>query len=498
MAQEKKIKVDVSKIRNAIETGIPLTVTTYTLPHEMEDYITDILKVFLAELDQSQMADGLSYCLKELVNNAKKANTKRVYFEEKKLDINNLTDYNTGMQNFKEDTITNIKYYLEQQRKKGLYIKVSLQTRNNRIKVEVRNKAELTVFEYKRIHDKITRAQQYTSVEDGIAQLLDDSEGAGLGLVIMILVLRKIGLTDENYQVLSENGETITRMILPFSGKMQQDISDISAEFVKLIKGLPEFPENITEINRVINDPNSQMSDIATKISNDVSLTAELLKMVNSAAFALSAPCRSIGEAVKLAGLRGIRNLLFSIGSMKTLMVNSDGEKKELWNHAYRVAFYSYNLARNFLRSDKTCLEDSYVCGLLHDMGKIIFETAHPDILARIDSLCDERKVSRGLFERMFAGVNHGEIGALIAQKWNFPQVIVNVIRYHHDPLSAPKDSSKVTLLVYFADLLAHYGEGRVEYDQFEPEALKLFGISNEEGLKVLSEKMDSAFRKEH
>ena len=370
MAQEKKIKVDVSKIRNAIETGIPLTVTTYTLPHEMEDYITDILKVFLTELDQNQMVEGLSYCLKELVNNAKKANTKRVYFEDKKLNLTDPSDYEEGMKNFKQDTLTNIKYYLEQQRKKGLYIKVSLQTRNNKIKVEVRNKAELTVFEYKRIHDKITRAQQYNSVEEGIAQLLDDSEGAGLGLVIMILVLRKIGLTDENYQVVSENGETITRMILPFSGKMQQDISDISAEFVKLIKGLPEFPENITEINRVINDPNSQMSDIATKISNDVSLTAELLKMVNSAAFALSSPCRSIGEAVKLAGLRGIRNLLFSIGSMKTLMVNSDDDKKELWNHAYRVAFYSYNLARNFLRSDKSCVEDAYVCGLLHDIGR--------------------------------------------------------------------------------------------------------------------------------
>ena len=497
MAQEKKIKVDVSKIRNAIETGIPLTVTTYTLPHEMEDYITDILKVFLTELDQNQMVEGLSYCLKELVNNAKKANTKRVYFEDKKLNLTDPSDYEKGMKNFKQDTLTNIKYYLEQQRKKGLYIKVSLQTRNNKIKVEVRNKAELTVFEYKRIHDKITRAQQYNSVEEGIAQLLDDSEGAGLGLVIMILVLRKIGLTDENYQVLSENGETITRMILPFSGKMQQGISDISAEFVKLIKGLPEFPENITEINRVINDPNSQMSDIATKISNDVSLTAELLKMVNSAAFALSSPCRSIGEAVKLAGLRGIRNLLFSIGSMKTLMVNSDDDKKELWNHAYRVAFYSYNLARNFLRSDKSCVEDAYVCGLLHDMGKIIFETAHKDILDKIDALCKERNVSKGLFERMFAGVNHGEIGALIAQKWNFPQVIVNVIRYHHDPLAAPEDSKKIALLVYFSDLLAHYGEGRVEYDQFELEALKLFGISNEEGLKVLSEKMDTAFRKE-
>ena len=340
MAQEKRIKVDVEKVRKAIESGIPLTVTTYTLPHEIEEYACDILKTFLTELDQAQMADSLIYCLKELANNGKKANTKRVYFEEKGLDINDKADYELGMKNFKMDTMSNINYYLNQQKDKGLYIKISMQTRNNKIKVEVRNRVELTNFEYKRIHDKITRAQMYNSVEEGIASLLDDSEGAGLGLVIMILVLKKIGVTEENYQVISENGETITRMILPFSGKSTSDITDISSEFVKLIDGLPEFPENITEINRIINDPNSQMSDIALKISNDVSLTTELLKLVNSAAFSLSTPCHSIGDAVKLVGLRGIKNLLYSIGSMKALTEDSNEEIKALWTHAYRIATF--------------------------------------------------------------------------------------------------------------------------------------------------------------
>ena len=497
MAQEKRIKVDVEKVRKAIESGIPLTVTTYTLPHEIEEYACDILKTFLTELDQAQMADSLIYCLKELANNGKKANTKRVYFEEKGLDINDKADYELGMKNFKMDTMSNINYYLNLQKDKGLYIKISMQTRNNKIKVEVRNRVELTNFEYKRIHDKITRAQMYNSVEEGIASLLDDSEGAGLGLVIMILVLKKIGVTEENYQVISENGETITRMILPFSGKSTSDIKDISSEFVKLIDGLPEFPENITEINRIINDPNSQMSDIALKISNDVSLTTELLKLVNSAAFSLSTPCHSIGDAVKLVGLRGIKNLLYSIGSMKALTEDSNEEIKALWTHAYRIAFYSYNLARNFLRTDKKCVDDSYVCGLLHDMGKIIFETAHPEVLDKISAMCEERGVSKNLFERMFAGVNHGDVGSLIAKKWNFPEVIINAIRYHHDPLSAPEEFRKITTLIYFADMLSHYSEGNFDYSLIEPSALKMFGITSEEALKVLADKLDNSFKKE-
>lgn len=285
-------------------------------------------------------------------------------------------------------------------------------------------------------------------------------------------------------------------MIIPFSEESAKDFSELSDEFINLIKGLPEFPENITEVNRLINDPDSQMSDIAQKISNDVSLTAELLKLVNSASFGLASQCTSIGEAVKLAGLRGIRNLLFSIGSMQALTSDTDENIRALWDHSYRVAFYAYNLARNFCRApnERNLVEDSYVCGLLHDMGKIIFETAHEDILQKITVMAKERGVSAGLFERMVAGVNHGEVGARIAEKWNFPQVIADVIRYHHDPVEAPEAVRKLVYVVNFSDLLAHYGEGVVDFGQFSQETLKMFGIQSEADIVALSTRLSKSF----
>ncbi|WP_242457250.1 hypothetical protein [Treponema zioleckii] len=69
----------------AIRAGIPLSITTYTLPHEMEMYMEDVLTAFLQEMEQPQMIEYLKYCLNELITNAKKANTKRIYFKEKKL-----------------------------------------------------------------------------------------------------------------------------------------------------------------------------------------------------------------------------------------------------------------------------------------------------------------------------------------------------------------------------------------------------------------------------
>ena len=214
MAQSKNVKLDLSKVKMAIRAGIPLSITTYTLPHEMELYMDSVLAAFLEELNQHQMIEYLTYCLNELVTNSKKANTKRIYFKEKKLNILDKDEYERGMKSFKEETLNNIKYYLKLQKEAGLYVKLILQTRNNKIKIEVRNNVELTVEEYKRMHDKLSRAQQYTSVDQALAQVLDETEGAGLGLIIMILMLEKIGLSEENFQILCENGETITRIIL--------------------------------------------------------------------------------------------------------------------------------------------------------------------------------------------------------------------------------------------------------------------------------------------
>ncbi|MCK9169675.1 MAG: HDOD domain-containing protein [Treponema sp.] len=491
-----KMPVDLDKIRMAIRSGIPLSITTYTLPHEMEIYMSDVLTAFLTELNQQQMIQYLNYCLNELITNAKKANTKRIYFKEKELDITNESEYNTGMKTFKEDMLNNINYYMQLQKKAGLYVKLMLQMRNNKIKIEVRNNSALTVFEYKRIHDKLARAQQYTSIEEALTQILDETEGAGLGLVIMILMLEKIGLTDENFQTLCENGETITRIILPLSDEMQKEMDIVSAEFIKTIDSLPQFPENITRLSRLLSDPDSKMSDIAMQISNDVTLTGELLKLVNSAAFALANPCSSIADAVKLVGLRGIKNLLYSIGSVTTF-TNVSGSKEELWTHSYRVAFYSYNMARNFCTSERSVIDDAYICGLLHDMGKIIFETAHPDLLAKIIQICKGKGVSQEVFEKLISGVNHGAIGAKIAERWNFPDVITNVIHYHHEPENAPKDVRRLTSLVYLSDLMAHYQQEEVDFYQIDTEVLRMFKISTEDQFKKISDRLKNAFDKE-
>ena len=490
---KKNVNIDSEKIKTAIRTGIPISIKTYTLPHDMEVYMGEILSLFLTELNQPHMIQYLTYSLNELVVNAKKANTKRIYFQEKNLDIFNLDDYNIGMKTFKNDTLNNIKYYLQKQKDAGLYVKLILQIQNNTIKIEVKNNSKITPFELERINQKLAQAKQFDSIQDALTTVLDDSEGAGLGLVILILMLEKIGMTKDNFQTITNETETITRISLPLSEEIQNEINTISEEFSNAIQDLPQFPQNIEKLNKLLDSDDSKISEIANQISNDVALTGELLKTVNSAAFALQTPCSSISDAVKMMGTRGIKNMLYSIGSLNIFAAQTK-KNEDLWKHSYQVAFYSYNLAKNLCKNNSLVIEDSFVCGLLHDMGKVIFETNCPEYIDNVKKICKDKITSLDLFEKIISGVNHGEIGAKIAEKWNFPESIINVIRFHHSPGNAPEAAKTLTTIIYIADLMVHYHNSDIQYSQIDKNILKQFNITCESQFQQIAEKLKNVF----
>jgi putative nucleotidyltransferase with HDIG domain len=495
MPAAQELVVDESKIKKAVQSGIPLTITTFTLPHEIENYVEEVVAVFLREVSQENLKDYVVYCIQELAVNAKKANTKRVYFTERGLDINNPDDYKEGMLNFKENTLQNIAHYLQMQKEKGLYIKLVLQIKKNIIHIEVRNNSAITKIEQIRIHDKLARSRQYNNLEDALSQVLDDSEGAGLGLVILVLMLKKIGLTEDCFDIVGTEKETVARIVIPLDHAMVENLSFLSQTIVDGVHSLPQFPENILLVQKLIADPKSDMVGIARQISMDPALTADMLKIVNSAQYMLAKKVDNISEAVKLVGIRGIKNLLYSYGTQK-LLGDDTSEKKQLWEHSYKTAFYAYNLIKNFKR-DHNLLDDAYVGGILHDMGKIIFSSVHPDLLNKIREFCTEKNMPASTFEDLSAGMNHSEIGALIAEKWNFPEGLVAAIRYHHDPAQAPDEHRALIQTVYLANMFCVYESGEVNFDQFDQSVLDDFGLASKKQIDTLLERFSQGFKKE-
>jgi putative nucleotidyltransferase with HDIG domain len=493
MAAAQALVVDEAKIKKAIQSGIPLTITTFTLPHEVEIYIEQLLTIFLKQVDKEKLKDYVVYCVQELAVNAKKANTKRVYFLEKGFDLSNPDDYKIGMENFKEETLSNIAHYLQLQKEKGLYIKLMLQIKKNLIHVEVRNNVAVTKTELIRIHDKLARSRKYDTLEDALAQVLDSSEGAGLGLVILVLMLKKMGLDEDCFDILATDKETIARLIIPLEKTKVENLSILSSAIVDNVNSLPQFPENIIEVQQLISDPNSEMTAIARHISMDPSMTADLLKIVNSAQYMQIKKVDSIAEAVKMVGIRGIKNLLYSYGTQK-ILGDDTVEKKTLWDHSYRTAFYAFNIVKNF-RKDRNLLDDAYVGGILHDMGKIIFSNVHPTLLKNIKDFCTEKNLPSSTFEDLSAGMNHAEIGALIAEKWNFPEGLIAAIRYHHDPESAREEFKELTQVVYLANMFCEYERETITYDQFDPAVLENFGINSKKAVDTLLERFAAGFK---
>ena len=487
-------KADEEKVLKAARSSIPLTVKSYTLPRETEEYLEQILFLFLREMGQEQLKDALSYCLREIAVNAKKANTKRVYFQERGLDLLDDDDYQEGMQQFKQDTLENISHYLQRQKEEGLYVKVVFHARGRVLHLYVINNTMITKKEQIRVYDRIARSRAFNSLEEALTTVLDDSEGAGLGIVILVLMLKKIGLDEDAFDIDARDGETVARVSIPMSQVRLESLDMISQRIVSEIEALPRFPENIVALQKMIEDPNSEIAEIARQVSTDPSLTADLLKLVNSAQFMLPKKVDNIVEAVKMVGMRGLRNLLFFHGTQK-ILGNETAETKRLWEHSYRTAFYAYQLARSVTRK-KEILDDVYVGGILHDMGKIIFSSVHPELIEKIHGFCREKGIQEEIFEDLAAGLNHSEIGAMIAEKWNFPDALVAAIKYHHTPTTATMEFRDVVFTVYLANGLTHYGEKTLGIDQLEPAVLKYFNIGSEAQLGQIEQKLDSMFGK--
>lgn len=483
----------VEKIKQSVRMSVPLAVTTYKLPRETEEQIDQILLAYLDELGQSDLKDYLSYIVKELAVNAKKANTKRVYFNEKKLNIKEPEEYKKGMLSFREETLNNFEYWLELQKRNGLYIKFLFHPKGRNFQVAVQNNVEITSKEQMRVYDRIARSRAFETLEEAFAEVLDDSEGAGLGIVILVLMLRKMGLDEDAYEIECEEGITTASITIPINEVKLKHTDLLIKQIVDTIERLPQFPDNIVAVQRMLNDPKSEINDIARKISADPALTADLLKTVNSAQFMLPNRLNNIVDAVKMLGLRGIKNILFNYGTEKILDLPAH---PELWEHSRRVAFYSFTLARQITKS-KDVIDDAYVGGILHDMGKIVFSAVHPDLLKHIRSFSAERDIAPGIFEALSAGYNHAEIGARIAEKWNFSEPLIETIRYHHEPAACSPEHRSIVYCVYLANAACGYADGEKSFDILDHSILSKFRIKTEDAFKQVLNRLDKDYQAE-
>ena len=483
-----QLAIDADKIKNAVRLQLPLEITSYTLPRNIEIYIRKILDMFLKECRQEHMFEYLNFCLNELLTNSKKANTKRVYFAEKNLDINNEEDYEKGMQSFKEDTLTNINHYLELQKKAGLYIKLSFQIKGEQIKMEIKNNAKITSFELARINNKIASVQQYKSMEDVFANVLDQSEGAGLGIIIIILMLQKIGLSKENYQVITNDEETITRIVLPCNQNVFAGNEILTYEFVKMQETIPVLKKQYEIVEKIISESPINRDELFEVIRLDTSLAVLLLQYKikeNPDEIDLEKVLKSYSDEE----LKEV----FSLDNKIINLVEESDVTRYLYNHAKDVAFYAYNITKNFPELNPNLpIEKIYTLGLINPIGAILLDNVSKEQVDYINELSNEFEDTDKILDLFYSGNSNAYISMIYAKKLGFSDLYAALMGNWNNAGYIPEGMESVGQIIYFAEFLKFYEEKVIEFYQIDKKILKVFGITTEEQLNCIINKLKS------
>ena len=243
-------------------------------------------------------------------------------------------------------------------------------------------------------------------------------------------------------------------------------------------------------------DPNSSVNELNEVICQDQSLTAEVLRLSNSAFYGYSRRIATVKDAIGILGFNAIRNIVLTAHTYKILKREVKGYQiasGDIWRHSMACALAARTIAKRvgYPESDR-----AFIAGLLHDIGKVILSVyvaeAYDEIIRRVQ---DEQQPFSEV-EKEVLGFTHASVGARVADKWSLPADHVEAIACHHTPLDA-REAPQLAAIVHVADAVCMTmgiglgGDGL--YYPFDEQALSLIGMDEKDVEAVISELAEQA-----
>jgi putative nucleotidyltransferase with HDIG domain len=254
-------------------------------------------------------------------------------------------------------------------------------------------------------------------------------------------------------------------------GRMDEIISDV--------RSFPSMSGLAVKVLKLIDDPDSTASKIEELLRYDPGITANILKLTNSAYFGLSTRIGSVRQAIVLLGWKRLGKLVVTSCVNAILdkpVPGYDLPSGELWRHSIAVSVTAELLAKEL---GITADDEIFTAALLHDLGKLVLGNYVKEDLQAIETAAGEG-IPFQIAERQVLGTDHAEVGARLLESWSFPELLVNSVRWHHDP-DGSKEPSTIIDLVHVANVLClmiGIGVGRegLRYEP-SPAATKRLGI---------------------
>jgi HD-like signal output (HDOD) protein len=235
-------------------------------------------------------------------------------------------------------------------------------------------------------------------------------------------------------------------------------LSDKSIKsIISQIESLPSLPSIYTEIVTEVQSDDPAIKKVGEIISKDLSMTAKILQMVNSAFFGLFRKINSPEQAVMMLGLETIKALVLSVKIFSEFNRKSFSwfNIDDLFNHSLAVSLYSKTIIKSE-NLDQGLINNSMMAGLLHDLGKLIlatnFEKLYQQVLAAAQGT---GKNSLDLEYEAF-GTSHAEIGAYLMGLWRLENPIIEAIAFHHLPARSMTQNIGLLTAVHVGNALEH------------------------------------------
>jgi putative nucleotidyltransferase with HDIG domain len=247
------------------------------------------------------------------------------------------------------------------------------------------------------------------------------------------------------------------------------------------VEAFPGMPVTAAKLLPLLKDSDSSAADIESILKYDPGLTANILKLTNSAYFGIPTRVSSVRQAIVLLGWKRLLQVVTTI-CMSPLMKKSvpgyDLRSGQLWQHSIAVSVAAEILVKALKINDA---DEVFTAALLHDVGKLILGSFVKKDLEQIEIMVT-KGITFDVAESMVLGTNHAEVGGQILHKWSFPADLVNAVQWHHDPESC-ENGCVLSDIVHVANTLGLMtGFGKAE----EGIGIEPFGVvADRLGLKA-------------
>ncbi len=219
---------------------------------------------------------------------------------------------------------------------------------------------------------------------------------------------------------------------------------------------LPTLPFIAAKLLDTLEDSTSSALDIARIITADQATSSRLLRLANSAVFGVGRPISTLRDAVVLIGYQGVRRIALGIAVLDNFRPAPAGSRfdfNRLWLHAIGVGC----VARRFAPKLGVDQEEGFLCGLLHDMGKVVLAYTKPEDYGKALERCETDETPLSQAEREVFGFDHSEVAETVMSEWRFPPQVLAAASQHHSP-SPDHEYVAHVALVHAGNCLARQG----------------------------------------